>query len=100
MRLHSSAHRRQAFAHSWQCAIWCLAHSSPQASQIVAHTPQMAALHSLCRAIAAAASWQIAAQSMSSAMHRAIIFTLSSFRHAAAQLLHTTAQSLHASMHD
>ena len=59
----------------------------------------MATLNSLFLAIAAAASWQIAAQSMSSAMHRAIIFTLSSFKHEVAQLLHATVQSLHASMH-
>jgi hypothetical protein len=100
MRLHSSAHRRQAFAHSWQCAILCVAHSSPQASQMVAQTRQIAALYSLSLDIAAAASWQMAAQSMSSAMHRAIIFTSSSLKHDAAQLLHATAQSLHASMHD
>jgi hypothetical protein len=78
MRRHSSAQRRQAAAHSWQCCMRCRAHSSPQASQIVAHVAQIWEANSLRRAIAADASWQIAAQSMSRAMQRAIIFTSSS----------------------
>jgi hypothetical protein len=54
---------------------------------------------SLPRAIAAAANWQAAAQSMSSAMHLAIMATSVSFRHEAAQWLHAVAQPLQASMH-
>jgi len=51
------------------------------------------AAFSLPRAMAAAASAQICAQSTSSAMQRAIIFTSSSCRQAAAQWLHSVAQS-------
>ncbi len=51
------------------------------------------------RSRAAAASWQMAAQSMSRAMHFAIIFTSSSAKQAAAQWLHAIAHALHASMH-
>jgi hypothetical protein len=40
---HSSAQRRHAAAHCWQCSIFaCRAHSLPQASQISAHTAQIA----------------------------------------------------------
>lgn len=53
---------------------------------------------SLLRAMAAAANWHSAAQSMSSAMQRAIIFTLSSCRQALAQWLQVMAQVLQASM--
>jgi hypothetical protein len=63
-----------------------------------AQTRQIALAKSLPRAIAAAASWQMAAQSMSSAMQRAIIFTSGSFRQALAQWLHAMAQALQASM--
>jgi hypothetical protein len=82
---HSSAQRRQALAQSWQCFASCVAHSSPHALQISAHSRQMAPACSLPRAIAAAANWQMATQSMSSAMQRAIIFTSSSARQDAAQ---------------
>jgi hypothetical protein len=58
----------------------------------------MAGAWALSRAIAAAASWQMAAQSMSSAMQPAIIFTSSSCRQAAAQWLQAIAQSLQAAM--
>ena len=47
----------------------------PHGSAVIAHSAQTDCAHSLSRAIAAAASSQIAAQSMSSAMQRAIIFT-------------------------
>jgi hypothetical protein len=97
---HSSAQRLQACAQSWQCWALCLAHSSPHALQISAHSLQMALAWALPRAIAAAASWQIAAQSISSAMHLVIAFTSSSARHEAAQWLQAVAHSLHASMHD
>jgi hypothetical protein len=46
---------------------------------------QIAGAFSLPRAMAAEASWQMAAQSMSSAMQRAIIFTSCSCRHAVEQ---------------
>jgi len=49
---HSSAQRRQAAAHCWQCSIFaCRAHSLPQASQISAHTVQIACAISLPRAM-------------------------------------------------
>ena len=63
-----------------------------------AHSLQIAVAYSLPLAIAAAASWHIAAQSMFRAMQRAIVFTSLSFRHEAAQWLHATAQVLQASM--
>jgi hypothetical protein len=53
---------------------------------------------SLSRDIAAAANAHIAAQSMSSAMHRAIILTSCSCKQDAAQWLQATAQMLQASM--
>jgi hypothetical protein len=53
---------------------------------------------SLSRAIAAAANAHIAAQSMSSAMHRAIILMSSSCKQDAAQWLQATAQLLQASI--
>jgi hypothetical protein len=59
----------------------------------------MAGAWALSRAIAAAASWQMAAQSMSNAMQAAIIFTSSSCRQAAAQWLQASAHSLQAAMH-
>ncbi|WP_443303663.1 hypothetical protein [Variovorax sp. CCNWLW186] len=49
------------------------------------HRAQMDLACSLPRAIAAAANWQAAAQSMSSAMHLAIMATSLSFRQEAAQ---------------
>jgi hypothetical protein len=52
---------------------------------------------SLSRDIDPAANAHIAAQSMSSAMHRAIMLTSSSFKQDAAQRLHATAQLLQAS---
>ena len=85
MLRHADAQSRQALAHAWQCACLCLAHSSPQASQMSAHSAQMAFACSLPRPMAAAANWQAAAQSMSSAMHLAIIWTSGSFRQEAAQ---------------
>jgi len=58
----------------------------------------MAFACSLSRAIAAAAKAHIAAQSMSSAMQRAIIFTSVSSKQDAAQWLQLVAQALQASM--
>ena len=72
---HSSAHCSQALAHSLQRFISCLAHSSAHESQTSAHKPQMTLACSLSRAIAAAASTQNWLQSMSSAIHLAIILT-------------------------
>jgi hypothetical protein len=63
-----------------------------------AQSLQIAVAYSLPLAIAAAATWHIAAQSMSSATQRAIIRTSLSFRQEAAQWLHATAQLLQASM--
>jgi hypothetical protein len=50
-----------------------------------AHKAQIALACGLFRAMAAAANWQAAEQSKSSAMHLAIIFTSSSRRQDAAQ---------------
>jgi hypothetical protein len=58
----------------------------------------MALEFSLARAMAAAASAQICAQSISIAMQRAIILTSGSCRQDAAQWLHAIAQALQASM--
>ena len=85
MARHAAAQSRHALAQAWQCWCLCLAHSSPQVSQMPAHSAQMAFACSLPRAMAAAANWQAAAQSMSSAMHLAIIWTSGSFRQDAAQ---------------
>jgi hypothetical protein len=84
MRRHSSAHRSQATAHSRQWAASCFWHSSPHSSQISAQRAQSCIALSLPRAMNAAARRQISAQSTSSAIHRAIIFTWSSRKHAAA----------------
>jgi len=65
MRRHSSAQRRHASTHWWQCSIdACFSHSAPHASQITAQARQIAAVTSLPRAIESAASWQISALSM------------------------------------
>lgn len=85
MRKQASAHRRQAAAHSWQWSIECLSHSSAHIWQTDAQTRQKSFALSLSRDMAAEARWQIAAQSMSSAMQRAIIFTSSSSKQAEAQ---------------
>jgi hypothetical protein len=53
----------------------------------------------LALAMAAAANWQASAQSMSSAMQRAIIWASSSRRQVAAQVWHAVAQAWHSSMH-
>jgi len=95
---HSWAHAWQARAQAWQWSMACLAHSSPQVWQTSAHALQIVLAFSLPRAIAGAATAQIWAQSMSSAIHRAIIFTSGSCRHEAAQWLHAMAQALQASM--
>lgn len=63
----------------------CFWHSAPHASH-TAHTPQIATDNSLSRDMYAAASRQISAQSMSSAMQRAIGWGFASFRHEAARL--------------
>jgi hypothetical protein len=90
---HSSAQRRQESAQrrQWSCA--CFAHSSPHAWQMSAQAVHSSRAFSLPRAIAAAARAQISAQSMSSAMQRAIILTSFSCRQALAQWLHAAAQS-------
>ncbi|AMM24044.1 hypothetical protein AX767_06565 [Variovorax sp. PAMC 28711] len=76
----------------------CWAHSSPQALQISAHKAHTAFAWTLSRAMTPAASWQMAAQSASIAMHLAIILTSSSLRQLEKQLLHAMAHALHASM--
>lgn len=63
-----------------------------------AQSVQIALAWALPRAMAAAASAQIWAQSMSSAMHLAITLTSVSCRQEVAQWLQATAQVLHASM--
>jgi hypothetical protein len=100
MLRHSSAQRRQASAQRWQWSCWCLAHSSPQAWHTSAQAAQIARAFSLPRAMAAAATAHSSAQSMSRAMQRAIIFTSSSCRQAAAQWLHAVAQSRQARMQE
>jgi hypothetical protein len=100
MLRHSAAQRRQACAHSWQCAIGCLPHSSAQLSQTSAHIWHTAIANSLPRAMYDAASRQMDAQSMSSAMHCAIALTSCSCKQDAAQRSHASAQALHASMQD
>lgn len=100
MRRHSFAQRLQACAHSWQWGCWCLAHSSPQASQICAHVPQTDFANVLPRAMKPAAIRQTAAQSISKAMQFAIIFTSSSCRQAVAQWSQASAHALQASMQE
>jgi len=75
MERHSSAHLRHASAQRWQCSILCFEHSSAHRWHTSAQAAQMTFELSLARLIAAAASAQISAQSMSSAMQRAIILT-------------------------
>jgi hypothetical protein len=94
----ASAQAWHAVAHCWQWPISCFAHSSPQDLQILAHSAQIALACSLPRAIAAAANAQMAAQSMSSAMQRAIFFTSGSCKQAIEQELHAIAHALQASM--
>ncbi len=65
-----------------------------------AHTLQMAWACSLPLAMAPDANLQISAQSMSSAMHRAIIFTSDSCRQAVEQWLQAIAHWSHASMQE
>ena len=65
-----------------------------------AHKAQIAFAFSLPRAIAPAARRQITAQSMSSATHRAIIFTSSSCKQAVAQWSQASAHALQAAMHE
>jgi hypothetical protein len=83
--LQAAAHSLQALAQALQCSSLCFAHSSPHASHISAQSAHISLASSLPRAIAAAAKWQAAAQSKSSAMHLAIILTLSSFKQDDAQ---------------
>ena len=63
-----------------------------------AQSAQIALAWVLPRAMTAAANVQIWAQSMSSAMHLAIILTSVSCKQEAAQWLQATAQALQASM--
>jgi hypothetical protein len=93
MLRHSSAQRRQAAAQAWQWSIECLPHSCAHRSQVSAHSLHIATASSLPRAIAPAAKVQIAAQSMSLAMQRAIAVTSGSCKQAAAQWLHAVAQA-------
>lgn len=74
-----------------------LAHSASQSLQMSVHRQQKRPAFSLCLAIAPAAVVQIAAQSRSSAMHRARVLDASS-THAAAQRLHAVAQALQSEM--
>jgi cobalamin biosynthesis Mg chelatase CobN len=94
----ASAQRLQARAQAWQWSMSCLAHSSPQAPHASAHSAHRASACSLPRAIKAAAVLHRAAQSMSSAMQRAMALTSGSRRQEAAQVLQAAAQRLQASM--
>lgn len=94
----ASAQVLQALAQSWQWSILCLPHSWLHAVQMSAQRAQIAFACWLFLAIAAAASAQMPAQSMSSAMQAAIFFTSGSCRQAAAQWLQATAQALQASI--
>ncbi|MGZ8294155.1 MAG: hypothetical protein ACXWVG_14005 [Telluria sp.] len=86
-------------AHCLQCsALWSV-HSSAQLSQTSAHIWHTAVANSLSRAMYDEAMRQICAQSMSSAMQRAIILTSFSRKHEAKQKSHASAQASHASMH-
>lgn len=78
----------------------CLPHSAAQASHTEAQTPHIAAACSEPRAISPTAVRHAAAQSMSSAMQRAIACTSGSRRQALAQWSHASAQALQASMQD
>ena len=75
-----------------------MGHSSPHALEISAQSLQTCAVNSLLRAMKPAASRQNAAQSMSSAMHRAIVCALVSFSHETAQWSQASAHALQASM--
>lgn len=94
MLRHSCAQRRQATAHCRQCSMcWCRSHSCAHNSQICAQKAQKTLALSLARLMADAATSQAWAQSMSSAMQRAIILTSCSCRQDAAQWLQLSAQS-------
>jgi hypothetical protein len=79
------AQSRQALAQVWQCSIWCLPHSAPHASQILAQSVHSSREKALFEAKNCATSRQIDAQSRSRRMQSAIIFTFGSLRHAVAQ---------------
>jgi hypothetical protein len=83
--LQASAQRLQAVSHSWQCSLSCLPHSAAHASQSSAHTWQMALHLELPRLISCAAALQIAAHSISSCIHIAIMWTSFSEVHDEAQ---------------
>lgn len=90
----STAQRRHASAHRWQCS--CFADSAPHASQIPVQTRQRAPENVEPRLMNPAASQQTSAQSRSRRMHSAIIFTSVSLRHPLAQCSHASAHSSHA----
>ena len=93
MLRHASAQRRQAAAQAWQCTMACLLHSCAHRSQLWAQSLQIAITSSLPRAIDPAARVQIAAQSMSLVMQRAIAFTSGSCKQVATQWLHAVAHA-------
>lgn len=92
------AQARHTLAHNWQCCASCFAHSLAQASQSSAHIAQTLLEFALLRDMTEAAKEQACAQSISSAMQRAIILTSDSCKHEAAQSLQATKQALHASI--
>lgn len=98
MRRHSSAHFLQDAAHCLQWSSSWREHSSAHASQISAQTPHNAAENSPPIIISSAAERHTEAHCRSNSMHRAIIFTSSSFRHCVAQFSHVEAHVMHASM--
>jgi hypothetical protein len=100
MARQASAQALHALAQAWQWSNLCLPHSSVHFWQISAHSLQTAGAQSLLRAMVAAARAQICAQSISSAMHWAIILMSASFRQEAAQKLQAIAQALQASIQE
>ena len=85
MSRQACAHRRQACAQASQWSIGWREHSSAQASQSSAQKAQAALSLGLPRAISEAARRQAWAQSMSSAMQRAMDFGSGSLRQDTAQ---------------
>jgi hypothetical protein len=99
MLRHAAAHARQASAQRSQWSVRWFAHSAPHASQICAQSWQMVRTKALSRAMHAAASRQMSAQSRSSLMQAAIAFTSFSPKQAVAQCSQAAAHALHARMH-
>ena len=95
----NSAHSKHAMAHCRQWSMCsCCRHSSPHAPHISAHTRQVRSAKSELRASILTVIWQMSAQSWSSWIHRANIFTSSSCIQDDAQCKQATAHLLQASI--